>query len=313
MKSFHKTHKLSLLVLGLGMIASAHAAIVTIELDDDNCGMTYGNTGDTFLLIGDMECGKVADGKNFALTFTGDDNKIFLQGHSITAQSSDEPDRGIRIIEGSGNQVIGPGTVKGFVEQAIRISNGSNNRVSGLHLSDSDFGVVIIGRDNFFSDEANGNFIVDNTIDTVSGIRLRSDNGSTQANLIFHNSMQVTSRGIAVSSISGGSVEDNIISTNRIEEPGAEGIRLRASGAGTTMNNNEVSSNIIIRPADNSIKLVAAGGGPTMADNAILSNVTKDPQSDPDPVYCDDSGDLSNLWPINFIGLQPEFGNPGTC
>jgi len=325
MESFHTTQSLSLIILGLGMMASAHATFIS-------CDDEFAINNEIVEVENSIECNTGDAPNGYAIRISGDDIHFLLNDFSISAEEGDEPARGISIT-GESNHVMGPGTVEGFGGDGggnVIISSADDNHVSGLALIEGATGVGIINSSNNYvshniinnpisfgidvlaiTGSAQLNHIYNNSIKNsgAQGIRVVTSlpSGSADANHIYDNSIQMTEDvGILISG-NAGSANANQVHNNNIEDTGTSAILISVSSG--TSNQNQLLLNHIFRPGEQAIKLENSGDG-SIAHNVITYNYTQHPQVT--PVYCDDT-DQVNHWQINFIDLQQVNGNPGPC
>ena len=272
MESFHRIQNLSLSILSLGIIVSAHA----VEATAINCGDEILGDGGTFELAGSITC----VGPDPALTIIGNNNHILLKGFSITA-GIPTPEVGI-LITGDGNHVAGHGTVGGFgfdedLGSNILIENASFNHVHGLRIINAvSDGVGIIA--NGAMKQTTGNHIYHNSIQGApsDGINVEGlAGGSVDGNYIYDNRIQGAKEGIEVDGRTDSSADGNYIYDNNIQGPEEEGIELEGFDGGRA-NGNHIYSNSIQGAGGEGIRLRNIGVGGSTDGNHVYGNSIKD-------------------------------------
>ncbi len=268
MESFHTTQNISLIMLGLGMMVSAHATTIA-------CNQEFKTDGEIVKANNSIVCDTTDAQNGYAILISGDDIRFSLKSNSITA-GNPAPENGI-LITGDSNHVTGPGTVEGFFGNNIRIENASFNHVGRLQINGGGNGVYI--RADSVTGQAIGNHIHHNRIQDVSldGIFVESESGDgADGNHIYYNSIQRTgSDGIELNAENNGdSVNGNYVYNNKIQGAVNRGIEIEGEDGGSA-DGNHIYSNIIRESGSDGINLEGEGGG-SADGNYVYHNIIQE-------------------------------------
>jgi len=210
------------------------------------CGRVLTEPGD-YWVMKDLSCG-TSYVPLPAISISGTDITLHLNGHTIRSTPG-APGDGCLSMGGSGNAILGPGTLGTYCEHAILLA-GAANRIRGIYLQSFDLGIVGGGPDHRIEDVTfdgggyspiflQGGGGIDRLVLRGNTVKGHLENGFDllgDAMVIENNTIEGSGFGLKVGTTG------TLIRNNWVRHTGWPGLGI--SGSGNTISNNVFRHNL---------------------------------------------------------------------
>ena len=305
MRQFFSIPFLVCLVVGfVGAVAFPHEGAAVQLITQADCGSTFPDNHQTFLLVKNITCG---GGSTQALEFSGDHVKVLLLGHTV---SCDDVDTGI-VLSGTSSVLQGPGTVE-KCENGIVLNGGGRHNVSKVKSRNNGTdGFLILSSKNLLT----SNTAIENEDDGFQGegelniflfnqSRHNEDDGfddddGTRNHYSFNSAIQNDGSGFQLVGSQEARFAHNIAKKN-----GFAGFHL-ISADNCTVVKNIANDNVDVQspPAGNGIRVDDNSMQNTIKGNTMQDNEGFDAEDE--NVDCD-----ANKWRANKFTTSQVAGGP---